>query len=177
MITANSYASGVTIGGVTATRAVRDENTAPAPDMRCEIWYANGVSGASGNVVVTLASGDGDMSVQAYGLYTAGSAPTDSDSGIGSGASIALSALTVPASGVGIACWVSNINTQTNWGGANEDYDATVSADRHSAANITASGTNTITSDGATGQQVIAAAAWGPAPAAGGARSYGYIFG
>jgi hypothetical protein len=160
----NDYISTVVAGGQSGTMRHRTVNTSPAPDMRLEIWDVEGVTGTSANVVVTLASGDGDISVQSYGLYDAG-AVTDTDDLTGSGATIALTALTVPTDGVAVFGWASNLTTACTWTNATEapSSDATVGGDRHCGAYTSTAGTNTITADGATGQQVIIGVAWGNA--------------
>jgi hypothetical protein len=163
-VTADSYILSVVAGGQSATMRHRDVNTSPAPDMRVEIWDVTGVTGTSPNVVVTLASGDGDISVQSYGLYDAG-AVADTDSLTGSGATIALTGLTVPTGGVAVFGWSSNLTGACTWTNATEapSSDATVGGDRHCGAYNSTAGTNTITADGSTGQQIIAGVAWGSA--------------
>lgn len=163
----NSYASGVTIGGVTATLLVQQVNTGPNPDIRVEFWGAEGVTGTSGSVVVTHASGTHTVAAATWGIYGAFVTTTsDTDTNTGSGTTIDLTALTVPTGGIGLAAVVNNNDGVSNaWtAGATSRYDGgnTTIGLRFSGADTTTAGTNTITADGNASPQAIIGIALAP---------------
>jgi len=155
--------SGVTIGGVTAG-LLKDENDT---NRRTAIWSAAVPSGTTGDVVITMTSGDAILLVGTFSITGADATPTDTDSAGGSAASISITALTIPTDGAGLAVFCnSNFSATVTWTGAAESYDETVSPGSHrsSAAIITTVGTNTITADStATANQSLVGVAFGPA--------------
>ena len=154
--------TGVTIGGVTAAQLVQAASTG---GRRAEIWTADVPTGTSGDVVVTLSSGDTTVSAASFSVTGADATPTDTDSALANAADISITALTIPTDGAGIAGWCNGASAgSTAWSGASESHDTVVaSAFIHSSAIITAAGTNTITSDGPTNNQSLAGVAFGPA--------------
>lgn len=153
--------SGCTIGGVTAALG----RAANQNGRRAEIWTADVPSGTSGDVVVTLAGGDTTVSASTYSVTGADSTLSDTDAATGSGSTIAITALTIPSDGVGIAAWCNaSVTGSVAWTGASEDHDTNVGgAFRHSSASVTTVGTNTITADGDTSNQALVGVAFGPA--------------
>jgi hypothetical protein len=159
--------SGVTIGGVTAT--VRGAATFASPARKSEIWSASVPTGTTGDVVVTLASGDATISVGTFSITGADTTPTDSDTAGGTLSTISITALTVATDGGAIAAFCNSFGgAAVTWTGATEAFDVDSGASyQHSAAITTTAGTNTITADGATANQSLVGVAWGPAAGGG----------
>lgn len=92
------YATGVTIGGVTAAQA--GSNTTNGNGRFCSIWYA-APSGSSGNVVVTMSGNTAHCAVAVYRLENLlSTVPRDTGDDSAAPASIPLTTLT---GGVAIA--------------------------------------------------------------------------
>jgi hypothetical protein len=153
--------SSITIGGEAA-----DLLKAEAGGSRQTYYYSASVpTGTSGDVVVTLASGDAAMSVSTHSVTGADPTPTDTDSvRSNSAADLSLASLTIPTDGAGLASFCNGTDsTAVSWTGATVSHDTDAGAFRHSAAIVTDVGTNTITADGATANCSLIGVAWGPA--------------
>lgn len=146
----NGTVSSVTIGGVSATKAIGARDTGSNPNQVSEIWVAAVPTGTTAVVVVTFSSNTNLTSVTTYSITGSSSTVSDTDSAIGAGVTISMSALTVPANGQGIACLCQNTPASAvSWTNATEQDDVQAGGGsaihRHSTALITAAGTNTIT--------------------------------
>src|SRR5262249_15101377 len=120
-------------------------------------------------IAVTLSANNDTIAISVYRLTGAAETVSDSDSNAGSAATLAITGLTVPNPGVAIVGFANNTNgTAVTWTNASEQNDVSIaggSAHRHSTATTTTNGTNTITADGATANQVVFGVAWGKASA------------
>jgi hypothetical protein len=153
--------TGVTINGVTATKAVDNASGSAG----ASIWYAANPSGTTGNVVITF--GDATTATIGLGMWSltgAGAAPTDTDSNASTPVnSMSLSALTIPVGGGAIiAGFNGTAATGFTWSNAAENYDTNATNLRITGASTPIAGTPTITMDGADGDTyVMVGAAWG----------------
>jgi hypothetical protein len=160
---ANCTILGVTIGGVAAVQRASAIDTAPNPDVLAEIWVAPVPTGTSGNVVVTVSTGNPDVRVSTYRIVGHDSTPSDSDSNTGAAATISIAGLTIPFGGTGICCFANATDgTTVAWTNASEQDDTDAGAWRHSTALVTKAGTNTITADGANAGQGLCGIALTP---------------
>ena len=153
--------TGVTINGITATRATSSNLT----NHRCEIWYAPNPTGTTGNVVVTFGNTtSASVAAITYSVVGASGAPSDTDAASGATvASLSLTGLTIPANGAAVIGGTNQVQgTAVTWTGATESTDFAAGSMRASGATTTTAGTPTITLDGPTDDHVMAGAAWGP---------------
>lgn len=152
-----------TIGGATANVGISGRNTTGTPDNAAAIFWLPVPTGTTANIVVTLSatsSQTGRISVwAARGAHAQGT--SDTDTGQGSGTTQTITALTIPPQGAGF-CVFNNATTNTavTWTNATERDDTSVGNYRHSAADTTTAGTNTITADGATANQILSGIAF-----------------
>jgi hypothetical protein len=106
----------VTIGGVTATKAV----SGGSPDNSFAIWYAAVPTGTSGNVVVTTSSGSSFMFLFAYALYGLASvADTDKQTRVSGGLTYSVT-IDVPDDSAAIALWFADNATGAAWSNIEE---------------------------------------------------------
>jgi len=108
----------VTIGGVTATKAVSGGVDA---DNTYAIWYAAVPTGTSGNIVVTTTSGSSFMHLYAYAVY--GLPGTIADTAVDTPAVAGLgysAAIDVPNDSVAIALWFANNASAAAWSNLDE---------------------------------------------------------
>lgn len=158
-----NLATGVTINGVTATKAI----DATASTIFGEIWYAANPSGTTANVSITFGdSADSQISVSVFSVTGASSAtPTDTNAANDPQIdSISISGLTIPASGGGVLGGANGEQTvAVSWTNATEYQDANAGSFRGSSAYTTTAGTPTITMDGQNQEpHLIVGAAWSP---------------
>lgn len=126
--------SSVTIGGVSATN-VGSAGTQP----RTELWYAEGVSGTTGDIVVTMSATTERCLVGVYALYNLRS-NTPNFSGTSSGLSSGLNrTVNTTVNGVIVGAASANASGRTyTWTGATENYDTVIeSFNSYSAASGT----------------------------------------
>lgn len=147
----------VTIGGITATKAVGG-----GVDVFASIWYAVVPTGTSGTVVLSAVS-DG-VCVSCFSVNGAGSpTPSDTDSYATTAAQATLSSMTVPSNGGAIFAFTNESQaTAVTWTGATEVQDVALGGVRASAAYTQTVGTNSIIADGGTDSQALVGASWGP---------------
>lgn len=160
--TGSETISSVTIGGVTATPVTGSFLAGGASAlMSGGIFYATGVSGTSGDVVVTWSGNVASSMLSVYNVITATPTPTFGDSVGGPGTGLTKT-LTVPASGYGIGMYGQrNGSGAVTWTNATRDFQAVANARTWSSAHATASASVTAVGDGSLGD-VLLLAAWGP---------------
>lgn len=159
--------TGVTIGGVTAALG----RAANLSGRNSAIWTASVPSGTSGDVVITFSGGDTTVSADTHSVTGAETTLTDDDAATGTGADIAITALTIPTDGAGLATTCNQAGSGAiAWTGATISHTTDAGNFQHSSAIITAAGTNTVTADGPSGTQSLVGVAFGPA--SGGATAY-----
>lgn len=154
--------SGVTIGGVSATR-VTSAFQNDAGLVTSDIWYATGVSGTSGDVVITFSGNIETGACGTYRIVTGTTTPTFGGGAVNSGASISTS-LTVPASGFGIAVAGNRQLAVSDivWTNAVSDWNQNDATNQRSFAGAHATLSNTITATPAlSANNAISVAAWG----------------
>jgi hypothetical protein len=108
----------VTIGGVTATKAV---SGGVDLDNTYAIWYAAVPTGTSGDIVVTTTSGSSFMHLYAYAVY--GLPGTIADTAVDTPAVAGLgytAAIDVPDDSVAIALWFANNASAAAWSNLDE---------------------------------------------------------
>lgn len=167
-ILGGGVASGITISSVTVdgnscTQSVSQTNG----EVICEIWYVDGVSSTSGDVVVTFSSGKGYCGVSVWSATSAATGAAN-DTGV-STASPLTDTLNIPANGfaVGVAGEQSTGITHT-WTNLTEDHDTDIGVDGHhtsAAADFATEQTIlaiTATQSGGI-SPAFACASWGPA--------------
>ncbi|WP_066210248.1 MULTISPECIES: DUF2807 domain-containing protein [Sphingomonadales] len=145
--------TGVTIAGVSATQVTGGRNTTGNNISATAIWIADVPTGATGSIVVTLASDAVRLGIAAYRLVGVETLRTSGTSLPTTGGVQTLSAtVTLPSSGHTIAVtfngagqsWISaahddlasgersfsvaNASTNATWTGVTEDYDASLEA-------------------------------------------------
>lgn len=159
--------TGVTIGGVSATQVSGAYANGAGGILLADIWYATGVSGTSGDVVVTYSATSSRSSVAAYRIITGTPTPTNSAKNAGQpfGTATLSANLTVPASGAGFAIFGNrNQSTNTTWTNATRDYTVNIGTNLAGFSSATVAATNIVTAnpgDGANGA-AISMASWGP---------------
>jgi hypothetical protein len=153
----NSVISNVTIGGITATQAGASRLLNL---LIQEIWFAIVPTGTTGNIVVTFGEGQVASSIGVWNVFGANPVPFDTDGGTGTGATLSITNLTIPDNGCGVMSY-NNTTTTTAvvWTNATSRFDNT---NRHSGADSITPGTLTITADGATDDQAMAAVSFEP---------------
>ena len=165
----NGYATAVTIGGVSATKAVEtDDNNI---GIAVELWYANVPTGTTATVkVTTLAPFPNSMIIATATINTATPAPSSQAIqpwGFRADPQITSSAVTIPSNGVGVFCGASTKNAPTityNTGtkDSNVSGPSTTAWDLTMGHNATAgSWTPSYLGAGSSGTLAVAAA-WGP---------------
>ncbi|NEI52726.1 hypothetical protein GR217_34470 [Rhizobium leguminosarum] len=108
--------TGVTIGGVTATKAV----SGGATDNTFAIWFAAVPTGTSGDVVVTTSSGSSYLYLFAYALYGLASvADTDKQTRVSGGLTYGVT-IDVPDDSIGLALWFAPNATGATWANIEE---------------------------------------------------------
>ena len=132
----------VTIGGVSATRTVREGANAIV-----ELWQASGVSGTTGNIVVNISGGSTRCLVGVYALYN-----LRNNTVVSSGNTLAISGsslsrtLNTIVDGVLIGAATANASGRTyTWTGASENYDTVLEAAQSYSAASTTTTSNTTT--------------------------------
>lgn len=154
-----SLATGMTIGGVTATKAVEELTGISA----LQIWYAAVPTGTTADFVVTAG---GNMNVESLivgKLTGVTAAPPFTSSDPPGSADPATISVNVPATGFGIV-GIFNIRADVTWTNAAEDFNV---ADANGSwlimAHDTLAGTNTVSASGLGGQSHhMVSASWGP---------------
>jgi len=122
--TSSSYATGVTIGGVSASMAARGSGNT---FTRVEIWIADVPTGATGSVAVTSANAYALLGVGTFALYNISSlTPYDTASDNDNGSTITLD-LDVKARGIALGIGRANfLSTSTpaaaSWSGMTQGY-------------------------------------------------------
>lgn len=137
--------SGVTIGGVTATKAIGAQSNV-TNNTRMEIWYATVPSGSTGDVVVSVGGTSAQCGIGLWRLSGHTSAtPVLTNSTNGTSGVVTLSS-NVSAGQFAVAAVSispSNLRTAT-WAGLTEAYDEVVEDPiSHTGASLTAVSTST----------------------------------
>lgn len=159
----NSAVSTLTIGGISATQQVTQEQSG----LIVEIWTAIVPTGTTANIVITYGEAQTASSIGIHTLLNAAITPFDTDAnalvGGGGDTLITLTALNVPFGGAAVCNFANVTAAGTTWTNATERFDATPDGSHsHSGADLTTFGTTTITADGATDGQAIVGVSWGP---------------
>lgn len=153
-------ATGVTIGGVTATEAVAEGSEIAG----LQIWYASVASGTSGNVVAT-SSGTMQNALTVLGqVVTTTPTPAHTNSSA-TNANPASLTITVPSSGVAVVAYENTGNLDTiTWSSATKDVDDLTSFRCLSQAHTTTTGSVTPQASSAAGSTTnhMVVASWGP---------------
>lgn len=158
----NGVATGVTIGGVAATKVVGNSSG----EVNGSIWQAPVPSGTSGSVVVTCFDNRNTVAVILYSVKTNTQAATNSGSST-TGAAIAA---TVPTGGYAVVGYIMDHESDTTGGSIaptnyTEDYD-TVQTGGHNildAGHFTTSASiDSTPSLSVVNGQVMVYASWGP---------------
>jgi hypothetical protein len=129
---ARGHVTGVTIGGITATK---DEGTSASGAVHGSIWRAAVPTGTSGSVVVTIDGSSGSAnrwSCHGYGItnrLTTGAAPYDTaiQAAAYSNSPTPTVSIDHTANGQVVAGLRHLSATATTWTGATEDYDGNAS--------------------------------------------------
>lgn len=161
--------SSVTVDGSVATLVTNSNTATPATLVQAAFYYVTGISHTSGTVQVVWSGASVRSSLASYSLQTC--TPTPTSGANAAGAAIGLSkAVTVPASGIGLAiygCRLSgsaSVFTWVNTTAGAGDYLANIggsltavgSSKIAATATISVSGTNCTTGD------ALSTATWGP---------------
>lgn len=162
--TSNGPVASMLIGGVTATLA---KESGGGGTNRASIWYANVPTGTTATIDVTSTVGFPGFFGIAVGVITTAT-PTPASTAAEAGGSfnndpqVTTTSLTVPSSGIGVLCAVSNNpNTPTynNW---TAEYNTTSTTNMQLLlGSLSASGTPSVSGYAFT-DFAIAAASWGP---------------
>ncbi len=152
----DTVATGCTIGGVTATKAVEESTILSG----FQIWYANVPTGSTGDIVLTAGSAMNNAIIIVGALTGVASIPTNTNTSTPL-ADPSPVTITVPATGFGIAGYYGS-GIGGTWNNATLDASSTISSVTISMAHTGTVGLQTpeYTASGAAGHNV--AAAWGP---------------
>ncbi len=161
-----TVASGVTIGGVTATRAVREATTFSGLD----IWYAAVPTGTTANIVITASGTMGSLMAAVGSLTGAMADPDTTGTSVTPGVNSVSLNLVVPSGGIGF-WWVSAgsaPSTAGSWSTITNDVSVAFSnAATSTEGSYTVAGSLTSTWTGPFATVCHAAGAtWPAAPAA-----------
>lgn len=134
--------SSVTIGGVSATQVISSGST-----LVTSIWYASGVTGTTGNIVVTMSGATTRCLVGVYALYNLRSnTPIDSDQTFAISGTGLTRTINTKVDGVIIGAGSSSSSGRTyTWTGATENYDTVVEAAASFSAASTTTSSNSVT--------------------------------
>jgi hypothetical protein len=164
----NTPINSATIAGVAATVAHTSRLSGNTLISGCV--YASVSSGNAETISITMSAGKLRMAISVWALFGANPTHTGTDGTTtfdsGGISDVQLTALTIPADGVGFAMAGSGATSSSfTWSGANERSDATLeAAATYSGADIDVDGTNTITaSHGGSTSVTIAGVAFAPA--------------
>lgn len=134
--------SSVTIGGVSATQV-----NSSGSSLITSVWYAAGVTGTTGNIVVTMSGATTRCLIGVYALYNLRSnTPVDSDTTFSiSGTSLSRT-INTRLDGVIIGAGSSSSSGRTyTWTGATENYDTVIEAAASFSAASATTSSNSVT--------------------------------
>jgi hypothetical protein len=134
---ANGQITALTIGGISASKAIGNQQSASSLSIHSSIWIAAVPTGTTATIVATCSSTSTDCAITVYRLTgIAGTAPSDTDSSIAEGTDpLAAMDLDIPTGGgIAIGCGAQNFGAGASWSGLVEDDDALNGSLLHTAA-------------------------------------------
>lgn len=165
-VTGGGVGSGITVSSVTVDGNSCTALTAQANgEAICQLWYVDGVSATTGDVVVTFSSGKGYCGVT---VWSASSTATGTASAQGaSTASPLTDTITIPENGIAVGVAVEQSTSITHtWTNLTEHHDADIGVDGHhtaASADFSTGGSTAITATQSGGTSpAFVCAAWGP---------------
>lgn len=154
-----AVATGMTIGGVTATKAI-DELTGISG---LQMWYAAVPTGTTANIVVTAGGAMSNESLIVGKLTGVTAAPSNTSVELPSSSDPSNISVTVPLTGFGIV-GIYGTPTLVGWTGATEDFRvADAGGNLLVMAHTAVAGTNTVQANTFSGgSHHMVSASWGP---------------
>lgn len=156
-----SVVTGVTVGGVSATKAVEESTIISG----LQIWYAAVPSGTTANIVLSAGGTLNNTGIVVYSATGITAAPTQTKTVVNNtGASPTnLASLTIPATGFGVAAYaIASTASSIAFTNATSDAaTAMTNGDQIGAAHATVTAAIGITWSGPANNHMVAAA-WGP---------------
>ena len=155
---ATAAATGITVDG-NACALVKNQ---AASGIFCELWEVNGITSATGNIVVTLGAASSRCSCGGWQVDGAADEYAEADS---ASTPAAITGLTLPTGGVQIGIARSNLNVSWTWSGlGTEDFDAQVDDAFTGASSLSANSLTDISATPSSSNlEVMAVASWAPA--------------
>ena len=118
----NDTVSSVTMGGVSGTKAT---GQIAGSELQTEIWYAAVTTGTSGDVVVTLTGGAGQMGIGVYRVIGAATSPSATGGSTGEGTT-QNDDINVLAGGILIGVSGNRSAATCTWTNLTETYDEAI---------------------------------------------------
>ena len=120
--------SSITVGGSSATVSVSVQANS---EQRTELWYIDGVTATSGNIVVTFSGGSGchRCGIGVWAIYN-GATGAANDTG-SSTSDPATDTLNISAGGVAIGYAKGGVDPAWTWTNLTEDFDAEMETSTH----------------------------------------------
>lgn len=119
--TTNVVATAVTVGGISATKAVQEATILSG----LQIWYAAVSSGTTANIIVSAGGSFGEVTIQVGKLTGATATPTATNTATPGVADPSSITITVPTNGVALAVFASDIVVTPSISNATLDYNTT----------------------------------------------------
>lgn len=161
----------VTIGGVSATLVETANQTTGGADIS-SMYVASGVSGTTGDIVITMSNTMLRMVVASYSIYnTFSCTPYNSNDNIGTTGGTLATTVNIPANGAVLgAIWLSgSTSMSSSWTGANEDFDTqpetssnAFSGSHQNLTNAETARSISVAITGTVAASSLVTASWGP---------------